>query len=405
MPPAKAKPKKKSSAVKPTGFLASLAAMKKYETLVVGPVGEHLLAKRLRPTGRREDVLHPSEMAKADWCPRQTYYRLAGTPATSDGEKFSDQLERIFEEGHDIHAKWQNWLAEMGRLWGRWECAQKHYEVYATSDGVMACPQCALPLLYKEVPLEAEERYRIAGHADGAMEDVAAILEIKSIGLGTLRMEEPSLLRDHQVETTDGKKVYDLDGLWKGIRRPLRSHLRQTNIYLALAKEMGLPFDRVIFIYEYKATQAVKEFVVKYSPTIAEPLLDQALDVKYHISKGTPPLRPDHTGQDTKVCKECPFMTECWGTNEGRTKAAEPGGESSSEPGTPGDAPTRKAIRRRPRTTPGPHRARRQRPDVSVHRDDSVGVVRSGEAGVGRGGRKVRRRRLRTAESDQYRGE
>src|SRR5258708_1016138 len=99
-----------------TGRLADYAEIKKNKNVLLSDIQAHLLAETSKPTDRRQDIIHPSEMAKGDWCHRATYYRLAGwTPPKDD--KFSFVLQNIFAEGHEIHRKWQKWISEMGRLW------------------------------------------------------------------------------------------------------------------------------------------------------------------------------------------------------------------------------------------------------------------------------------------------
>lgn len=399
--------KARKRAVRPTGRLADLADTKKVETTLLGDIQKHLLHKSTMPTDRRQDILHPSEMAKADWCPRQSYFRLAGvTPSNPQAKKFSFQLEGIFAEGHEIHRKWQQWLTDMGVLWGKWLCTSCGFKTTGTSP--MFCNGCNRIMEYREVPLEAEEKYLIAGHEDGAIWDKKTLVEVKSIGIGTLRFEAPELLRKYQVVTTDGKKIYDMDALWNGLRRPLGSHIRQTAIYLALAQEMGLPFDTVVFLYEFKANQAVKEFTVKYNPEIAEPLLDQALDVKYALAQGRPVPRPPHTGLDTKVCKECPFKDLCWG-DDGKgaeTPTAEAGDvdmgsadpvrESSGGTGGQGVIPADEAPGERPRTAGRSYRTPRQRVDEPVLVTDGVGGLHGDAARGGGSGRTQFIRRPRT---------
>jgi CRISPR/Cas system-associated exonuclease Cas4 (RecB family) len=393
--------------------MASLAETRKSTSLLLGDIHKHLLSEHGKPTDRRQDIIHPSEMAKSDWCPRQTYYRLAGASPEKD-RNFSAQLEGVFAEGHMIHAKWQKWLQDMGRLYGKWVCRVCGYSWIGTG-GHPTCEECynaldgygdanRFALEYHEVPLAAEEKYLIAGHEDGAVEDLNALVEIKSIGNGTVRFDDPKLLRQFTVKTEDGKTVIDTDGLWKALRRPFGSHIRQTQIYLALCKEMGLPFDQVIFLYEYKATQATKEFAVKYNPEISEPLLDSALDIKYALSKGKPPPRPDFTGQDTKVCKECPFFNTCWetttddasGSKEGLGRRADAQPEGDEEAGTRGPVPASEAGGRRARTAGGSHRAKRRRTDEPVRADDLMGGVHGSPAGSSGGGRKVVRRHTRS---------
>jgi hypothetical protein len=251
--------------------------------------------------------------------------------------------------------------------------------------------------------VEAESEFLIAGHEDGAIEDLAALVEIKSIGIGTVRFDQPELLREYTVKTEDGKTVIDLDGLWKSLRRPFGSHIRQTQVYLRLCKEMGLPFDKVIFLYEYKATQAHKEFVVKYNPEIAEPLFESALDIKYALKKGKPPPRPEFTGPDKKVCKDCPFFSTCWetttddqsGSTEGLGSSPDPEPEGNSADGAGRPVPVPEAGGRHARTAPGSHRSRRQRPDAPVRQNNGVGGVHGQSSGSSGGGRKVVRRHTR----------
>jgi CRISPR/Cas system-associated exonuclease Cas4 (RecB family) len=392
--------------------MAALAESKKSRSVLLGDIHKHLLDQHGKPTDRRQDIIHPSEMAKSDWCPRQTYYRLAGV-SPEKGRSFSAQLEAVFEEGHGIHAKWQKWLQQMDRLWGKWKCPVCDYWEMGTG-GRKTCPSCrdrtsmaTLPVYldYAEVPVQAESEFLIAGHEDGAIEDLKALIEIKSVGIGTVRFDQPELLREYTVKTEDGKTVIDLDGLWKALRRPFGSHIRQTQIYLRLCQEMGLPFDKVIFLYEYKATQAHKEFVVQYNPEIAEPLFESALDIKYALKKGKPPPRPDFCGQDKKVCKtECPFFTHCWetttddqsGSTQGLGSSPEPEPEGDEASGAGGPVPASEAGGRRARTSSGSHRTRRRRTDGAVRQDDSVGGVHGQPTGSGGGGRKVVRRHTRT---------
>ncbi|MFF1701295.1 hypothetical protein [Streptomyces sp. NPDC058252] len=384
--------------------MANLAETKKNPSLLLGDIHKHLLDQHDKPTDRRQDIIHPSEMAKSDWCPRQTYYRLAGV-SPEQGRRFSAQLEAIFEEGHGIHAKWQKWLQNMERLWGKWYCilCDRTWQGNAHDIAQPCWIEHGHAIEYREVPLEAESEFLIAGHEDGAVEDLNALVEIKSIGIGTVRFDNPELLKKFTVKTEDGKTVVDLDGLWKALRRPFGSHIRQTQIYLRLCKEMGLPFDKVIFLYEYKATQAHKEFVIQYNPEISEPLFDTALDIKYALRKGKPPPRPEFCGQDKKTCKECPFFNSCWETTTDGTSGSEEGlgrgqgaqREGDQETGARGPVPSGEAGGRRARTSRGSHRTKRQRTDEPVREDDSVGGVHRQPTGSGGGGRKVVRRHTR----------
>lgn len=293
------KPAKKAA---PSGNLKELIDIRDKETVLLGSVQEHLL-KTYQNQNRRIDIIHPSEMAKADWCPRQTFLRIK--TGKKPESKFNFQMESIFEQGNVIHKKWQGWLNDMGLLWGTWKCwCDRHHRWEATS--ARACPTCntTIGIEYCEVPLSAEEKYLVAGHADGAVVSKKTLIEIKSIGVGTLRHEAPNLLKEYTVETVAGKKIYDSEGMWRAIKRPFMSHLKQGQIYLRIADELKLPFETMTYLYESKATQAFKEFNIKYDSSFTDDLFDYALDIKYAIdnnkSEATVPCLCDEKGPCNK---------------------------------------------------------------------------------------------------------
>src|SRR4051812_8996318 len=192
---------------KPSGRLAKLTADigKKEEIGLLTELRGYLLRKSKEEiSDRRQDVIHPSEMAKKEWCPRQTYYRIAKTPidpGTDPTRLYSFQMANVFAEGHHIHAKYQGWLVDMGKLWGNWQCPicgkreESSLPVGCSGNPISSDPLKAwhrpVAMLYKEVPLHSD-KYLIAGHADGAIP--GGMIEIKSIGLGTMRFEDQEAL-------------------------------------------------------------------------------------------------------------------------------------------------------------------------------------------------------------------
>lgn len=245
---------------------------KKVETRLLGAVERHIL-EREPDTSRRQDVLHPSELIKDDFCVRAACYRLMGFTAKT--ERPNLRLQSIFDVGHAVHAKWQGYLAEMGVLYGMWDTLEGR--TWALSADVYSDAK------YREVPL-TDDALRIAGHSDGWVKGLGEdfMIEIKSIGPGTIRAEQPSLFREG-----------DLFAAWKEIRRPFPSHVRQGQLYLALAnrmKDRG-EFDsapqEIVFIYELKADQSVKEFVVTYDAALAKDALDDAYDITHAVASQT----------------------------------------------------------------------------------------------------------------------
>jgi hypothetical protein len=280
--------------------MAEHARNKAVPGLILPKVKDHLLKSFGPDESRDPTVIHPSEMAKAEWCLRATYTRIMSGSWPPDKEKFNYVRENIFATGNDIHEKWQTRMIAAGfEVWGDWECliceARIHGSLHPGTD-TPCFARIDGPHIWKydEVTLDAKRELLITGHADvGVIDDF--LVEIKSVGLGTIRIDAPDLLKAHQ----EGKHT-DLTGLWRAIRRPLKSHLIQGDVYLHLAHVLGLPFSRIVYLYEFKPNQMTKEFVIEYSPERSGKLIAKADIVRYAVESGVAPpcIKPGS-------CKQC----------------------------------------------------------------------------------------------------
>jgi CRISPR/Cas system-associated exonuclease Cas4 (RecB family) len=257
---------------------------------------------------RDTEHIHPSEISKSDWCPRQTYYRISGVPHDKGYEagRLYWRLASIYEEGHEIHAKHQTCFWEMGTLEGAWSCMRCEHYWWAVAPAV--CPECASwHIEYREVPIVNEVAH-IIGHTDGLHNEhgVRRNLEMKSVGVRSIEIEIPGVyLRWKESGGT-------LEGLWGQIKIPFPSHQRQVQIYMDTLNLMGYEVNETVFIYEFKANQDLKGFTVKYDPVKAGKLIARAEAVVAARDTGIPPDRPERLTVTSKTCKECPWRTECW---------------------------------------------------------------------------------------------
>lgn len=234
-------------------------------------VHQLLISKRLTST-RDTEHLHPSEICKKDWCPRSSWYTIKGYQ--KQDESFTFQRLNVFEEGHHIHRKWQNWLTEAGVM------------------------------VQAELPIQDDE-YLLLGHADGhvRINDEDLLIEIKSVGVGTFRFENYDLFKECEGNG---------DEMWKKLRQPFPSHVRQAMLYMH-----ATGIHKLIFLYEWKATQEVKEFTVKFQPEFIEGVLAACSMVKKCVTSGIPPMRPTWVETaDNKTCKMCPYKATCWREDE-----------------------------------------------------------------------------------------
>lgn len=256
---------------------ARLQAAKQGQKPVIPLVREYLQKRHSEDSDRNPWVVHPSEMAKKDWCERATFHRISSGVVFP--ESFNFTLQAIFDEGHQIHDKWQQWLRGTGELWGDWRCELCNAWQHARAARDLLCAPCALgphgeriphQWHYEEVGLTSGI---ISGHEDGAVYD--RLIEIKSVGLGTLRHDAPGVLAKFYRKTV---KCYDLDGLWAALKQPLASHVRQANVYMYLAQQMGGEYGRfsqASIVYEFKPNQQSKEFSIRISDEILDPLLER----------------------------------------------------------------------------------------------------------------------------------
>jgi hypothetical protein len=284
------------SAYKPTGSLQDFVKAGKLRTRVIGSVERHVLASP-RDDDRKHNVLHPSEMAGSDWCYRASYFQLLGHPPAA--RSYSFQLLSVFEEGHAIHAKWQKWFHEMGNLYGVYQCISCGVKAWGT--GKDACSDCeGLDWSYKEVPLYYAP-LRISGHSDGWLKGFGnpLMLEIKSVGAGTLRYEIPEVFKENGN---------DFEKTWKSVKEPFMKHITQVQIYMKLAELLKYPDvpQEAVLIYESKANQEVKEFVVPKSDFGITQLFEAAQMICDAVDKGTPPV----CNIKANGCKKCEGYTD-----------------------------------------------------------------------------------------------
>lgn len=260
---------------KPSGNLKKFLDVAKKDTRVLGSLERYLLSKP-KDKSRRTDMLHPSDMVDKAWCHRASYFHLLGHEPVSD-RTTGLRTASVFAEGHAIHHKWQGWFKDMGTLYGSWychECEELFWGFPDCHDG---------PLQYREVPFHNNE-YRIVGHADGWLVGYGEplMLEIKSIGDGTLRWEAP-----HLYAAND----YDFKRTWNALDAPFQKHIDQVQMYMKLAELQGyddVPNEAVI-IYEAKANQESKEFVIPRSEWGIAHLFESAKMIVNAINTGTPP--------------------------------------------------------------------------------------------------------------------
>ncbi len=283
------------------------------ESFVIKRLDKYLVSLSDKDGDRAIDVNAPSQ---AGTCLRSRFY-------TRKGYDFDDhidaRLRRIFGNGIFTHERLQGYLKEEGML------------------------------LCDELPMH-NIKYNIQGHTDGLLDfgKEKAILEIKSInlrGFNDLKMVKPEhkkqglvylycveqrrleLHREYEDFEDFENHFYSRNKFYKS----LYNHLKDGNKYKRrekIAYQVHLhsvldeilmrtdkPITKVIFLYENKDTQDLKEFCVssteKDARNILETVLREYEALNNHCLKDNIPPREGKSKNDN-VCRWCNYKLECW---------------------------------------------------------------------------------------------
>ena len=283
----------------------------KREGYVVKELDRYLLSLNKEGNDRAIDINAPSS---AGGCLRASYY--ARKQYERDTNAVDPRTRRIFNNGDGVHDRLQGYLEEMGML------------------------------LMPEVPLRNNE-YNIQGHTDGFLKlsnNEIGILEIKSIndrgfsGLKDAREDHKyqamiylycaeerrrelqdlyPTMKDYEDSLEDRRAEYRtyythlIDGnkytREEKLAKKVLDHEKADNILY----ETMLPVGKVIFIYENKNTQEIKEYCVKRDDDILDPILESYVYLNQCVKTNIIPPR-EGTNKSTDPCRWCNYKLECY---------------------------------------------------------------------------------------------
>lgn len=284
----------------------------KKEGYVTAPLDRYLFEEANRPNDRAVNVNAPSQAGK---CNRANYYMRM--QYENDGT-IDPRTQRIFDNGSGVHERLQSYLLDMELL---------HMD---------------------EVPLINDE-FNIQGHTDGFLNltDEVAILEIKSIndnqftqlkdakeehkkqGLIYLYCAEERRKWLHEnyktveeFNASYGERYKYFEAHYQhmqGGRKYTREQKIRNEVMLNMLADNILfytnkPLSKVIFLYENKNNQELKEYCVERNLT-TEPILEEVLEDYAYLNeccenKELPPR--EGTSKSCTMCRWCDYKNECF---------------------------------------------------------------------------------------------
>lgn len=253
---------------------------------------------------------HPSEWGGCHRKIAYEYYESKGFIEIDDSSlNISPKLERIFDNGHYMHYRWTSYFDRMRCLQGIWKCQNTfahhdkntHTGIYGKTEklGVLRPKKCECgqsDFKYEEVGFFDEDTWW-GGHID-------AILDLSLLVGNTYDPEKLCKLL-----IVDYKSINPFE--YKKLKSPKSNHYIQMQIYLYLS---GLQHGK--FIYEDKATQETKEFLVIRDDDFLAIKIEEAKYLKYIVTHTRDnnrclPQRA-YSSRGQVECLRCKYRGNCW---------------------------------------------------------------------------------------------
>ncbi|MMZ46515.1 hypothetical protein D1872_81320 [compost metagenome] len=294
--------------------MASTALKNVFATMkttgIVKLLDQHLIRVENEEDGDRKNETNSPSGALG--CCRANYYQRMGTKK----DPIAPRTRRIFDNGHHVHDRLQTYLEDAGVL------------------------------LMREVPLY-HKGDQIQGHTDGLMDltgrrEEVVILEIKSIN----DMQYKSLKKAKEDHIAQGntylycleehrlylrkkyptKEDFERSAFYRRLKyAQLYKHLKSGNKYTKAEKikfkvgqhmqcdeilyNLKKPINRVIFLYEDKNDQDLKDFdTTRNDEVLNEVLAKYRLNNKYFAEKKLPPKECKNKSEG----KFCSYLSTCF---------------------------------------------------------------------------------------------
>ena len=266
-------------------------------------VRTYMVEKALN-NGRKFDIFHPSAWG---YCLRKIVYQHY-----NETENFYEKrphevdcrFERIYDNGHGTHARWQRYLDGAGILRGAWKCINPCCgKVYGDDvplgifnpqrlDPKWSCP-CGntRSLEYQELSVSSGPRYNFEGHVD-------AVVDARGTPFATG-------IEDLDLFVVDMKTMKG--DLFSELEEPKREHVIQVHIYMWL---MNLKSS--VILYESKDNQVIKEMFVPRDDALIEKIKRDSEWLLGVIKRRKLPPRPEGVSPSRYPCKGCEFLRICF---------------------------------------------------------------------------------------------
>lgn len=273
--------------------------------LKVELVTQNYLVQKAAANDRKYDIFHPSAWGGCLRKVAYQYYNGEEQFVIKRASNISLKGERIFDNGHSVHARWQKYLDGSGVLRGYWKCTNPMCNaVYGEKEklGILnplrkdPCWKCRcgnnISLEYQEIRVKSDTTYNFDGHCDAVIDFRGTPYE-RQDKYDLIVVDFKSIKDEHFADITEYK--------------PKHEHVVQVNIYMWI-----LDLHGSVVLYENKNTQMVKEIFVPRDDKLIENVKEQAIWMRNVLKDKKLPNRPDGVSPSRMPCRFCEFAAFCW---------------------------------------------------------------------------------------------
>lgn len=243
-------------------------------------------------------------------CIRAQYYRRMGEQS---GDIIEPRTRRIFDNGHGVHDRIQTYLEKCGKL------------------------------LMREVPIW-DENSQVIGHCDGVVKISPiqlAILEIKSIndnGFNAIVDAKEEHKKQAQIymwaietlrEKIHNDKKFNEEKYLKAYKKLMEGFVQEGHKYtkeqkiehsldnmrqiIKLLREYPKKITQMIFLYENKNNQELKEYVVNWDESFLDGIMEDIKVINTCVKNKVLIERPEMAqNKSCSFCRYCNFKNSCW---------------------------------------------------------------------------------------------
>lgn len=295
--------------------LKNVLSTLKNDGYILKRLDQYLLKMNDKDADRRWDINSPSSASK---CSRAIVYSRLGYD--SDANSVDARTRRIFDNGTNTHERLQKYMMDEGMLkMDEVPVILDDLAIQGHTDGLLELSKYELGVLeIKTINTNGFSKLVDAkeDHKEQALVYLVC-LETRRKWLKDMFKTEEELLEylvsdeyhtfvsNHYKHVDEGNKFSKAEKLMFKYEQ----HMKADKLLWGTSR----PISKMVFLYEDKNTQEIKEFTVKYDEQAWAVLEEKFRYINKFVSNNEIPPRPEEAkGKSSSICRFCNYKSECF---------------------------------------------------------------------------------------------